>query len=280
MVSGGVDSTVCAALLRHALTPEQIIALHIDNGFMRKNESENVERSLRQIGIELIVKASFYQFFKGSTTIKTSASPYNSETQMLCYTIDPEEKRKIIGDVFVLVTNQVITELNLSPDEVLLAQGTLRPDLIESASAIVSCTADTIKTHHNDTEMIRQLREGGRVIEPLKDFHKDEVRSLGYDLGLPVELIERHPFPGPGLAIRIICAEEPYIEKDFSETQVRNSIRLFLVLFVKNKYIHINFQIFSKNLLENCCLENENEWINHTFYLFRWILECFVLYLF
>jgi GMP synthase (glutamine-hydrolysing) len=139
---------------------------------------------------------------------------------MLCVTTNPEDKRKIIGDVFVKVTNEVIKELNLKPEDVYLAQGTLRPDLIESASSMVSSNADTIKTHHNDTELIRKLRDVGRVIEPLKDFHKDEVRVLGYDLGLPAHLVERQPFPGPGLAIRILCADEPYIEKDFSETQV------------------------------------------------------------
>lgn len=139
---------------------------------------------------------------------------------MLCFAINPEEKRKIIGDTFVKVANETIKELKIDPDDVFLAQGTLRPDLIESASAMVSTNADTIKTHHNDTELMRQLRDDGRVVEPLKDFHKDEVRKLGYDLGLPESLVERHPFPGPGLAIRILCAEEPYIEKEFSETQV------------------------------------------------------------
>lgn len=103
---------------------------------------------------------------------------------------------------------------------VLKIQGTLRPDLIESASALVSSKADTIKTHHNDSELIRKLRAEGRVVEPLKDFHKDEVRALGRDLGLTPELVMRHPFPGPGLAIRVLCAEEPYMERDFSETQV------------------------------------------------------------
>jgi len=80
--------------------------------------------------------------------------------------------------------------------------------------------ADAIKTHHNDSELVRVLRAQGYVVEPLKDFHKDEVRQLGCDLGLPAALVARHPFPGPGLAVRILCADEPYIEKDFSETQV------------------------------------------------------------
>lgn len=102
----------------------------------------------------------------------------------------------------------------------LFLTGTLRPDLIESASELASVKADAIKTHHNDTELVRELRKQGRVVEPLKDFHKDEVRAIGKDLGLPSELVQRHPFPGPGLAIRIVCAEEPYIEKDFAETSI------------------------------------------------------------
>lgn len=187
---------------------------------MRKNESQNVEKTLKEIGINLIVKNAYHQFIKGSTTVKLPGSLYNTDTPILCMTINPEDKRKIIGDVFVKVANEVIRDMKLRTDEVFLAQGTLRPDLIESASNLVSSKADTIKTHHNDTEMIRKLREAGRVVEPLKDFHKDEVRALGYDLGLPPHIVERHPFPGPGLAIRVLCAEEPYIEKDFSETQV------------------------------------------------------------
>uniref|UniRef100_A0A1A9X0R6 GMP synthase (glutamine-hydrolyzing) n=1 Tax=Glossina brevipalpis TaxID=37001 RepID=A0A1A9X0R6_9MUSC len=220
LVSGGVDSTVCAALLRHALHPSQIIAVHIDNGFMRKDESEKVEKSLRDIGIDLIVRKEVYTFLKGTTQIKRPGQFSIVETPMLCQTINPEEKRKIIGDIFVKITRDIVEDMKLKPEEVLLAQGTLRPDLIESASNLVSKNAETIKTHHNDTELIRELRNAGRVVEPLSDFHKDEVRELGHDLGIPLELVERQPFPGPGLAIRILCAEEPFIEKDYSETQV------------------------------------------------------------
>ncbi|EDW36814.1 GL25858 [Drosophila persimilis] len=204
LVSGGVDSSVCAALLRRALYPNQIIAVHVDNGFMRKNESEKVERSLREIGIDLIVRKECYTFLKGTTQVKRPGQYSVVETPMLCQTYNPEEKRKIIGDIFVKVTNDVVAFLKLKPEEVMLAQGTLRPDLIESASNMVSTNAETIKTHHNDTDLIRELRNAGRVVEPLCDFHKDEVRDLGNDLGLPPELVERQPFPGPGLAIRVI----------------------------------------------------------------------------
>lgn len=114
-----------------------------------------VEKSLRDIDLDPILRKCFYSFFKGTTTVKMPGSLYNSETQMLCFTVNPEEKRKIIGDTFVKVTNEIIKELKLNPEEVFLAQGTLRPDLIESASKTVSSNADTIKTHHNDTEMVR-----------------------------------------------------------------------------------------------------------------------------
>lgn len=159
MVSGGVDSTVCAALLRYALHPSQIIAVHVDNGFMRKDESEKVEKSLRDIGIDLIVRKEAYTFLKGTTQIKRPGQFSIVETPMLCQTINPEEKRKIIGDIFVKITNDIVAEMKLKPEEVMLAQGTLRPDLIESASSSVSKKADTIKTHHNDTDLIRYLYE-------------------------------------------------------------------------------------------------------------------------
>ena len=92
--------------------------------------------------------------------------------------------------------------------------GTLRPDLIESASKAVSSNADTIKTHHNDSPMARVYREAGRLVEPLKDFHKDEVRRLGLRLGLPEAIVRRQPFPGPGLAIRVLCADASSVPDD------------------------------------------------------------------
>ncbi|VDN17486.1 unnamed protein product [Gongylonema pulchrum] len=145
----------------------------------------------------------------------------------LMRTVLPELKRRIIGDTFMRVKDRIMHELKLDKD-VFLAQGTLRPDLIESASELASGHADVIKTHHNDSALgkvieplkdfhkdeVRELglalglpKSIGKVIEPLKDFHKDEVRELGLALGLPKSIVNRHPFPGPGLAIRIICAE-------------------------------------------------------------------------
>ncbi|KAK4008276.1 GMP synthase [glutamine-hydrolyzing] [Daphnia magna] len=218
LVSGGVDSAVCAALLHKALLQgddsSRVQAIHIDNGFLRKDESEQVVTSLQQLGLNLrVVKASL-TFYDASTNV------HGRQTLSLCRTVNPEEKRRIIGDTFVKVADRTANDLNLTWDNLLLGQGTLRPDLIESASHMASSRADAIKTHHNDSEMVRQLRLHGRVVEPLKDFHKDEVRALGRELGLPAELLERHPFPGPGLSIRIICAEEPFMEADFGETQV------------------------------------------------------------
>ncbi|XP_064841422.1 GMP synthase [glutamine-hydrolyzing]-like isoform X2 [Oncorhynchus masou masou] len=221
LLSGGVDSTVCTALLNKALNQEQVIAVHIDNGFMRKRESQSVEEALTKLGINLKVVNAAHTFYNGTTTLPISdedRTPRKRISKTLNMTTNPEEKRKIIGDTFVKVANEVIGEMNLKPEEVFLAQGTLRPDLIESASHLASGKAEVIKTHHNDTELIRKLRDEGKVIEPLKDFHKDEVRALGRELGLPEDIVCRHPFPGPGLAIRVICADEPYICKDFAET--------------------------------------------------------------
>ena len=219
LVSGGVDSTVCAALLHKALNPDQVIAVHINNGFMRKNESKQVELSLNKLGLKLHVVSAWHDFSGGSTTI-THVGERPSPTAMLCQTVSPEEKRKIIGDTYIRVANDLVAQMDVDPNEVMLGQGTLRTDLIESASELVTSKASAIKTHHNDTDLVRALRRDGKVVEPLKDFHKDEVRKIGRDLGLSSDFIDRHPFPGPGLAIRIICAEMPYIERDFMETQV------------------------------------------------------------
>ena len=151
-------------------------------------------------------------FLSSTTLLGSSASKYRLESDSLQRSADPEVKRRIIGDAFMKVKDMVIARLNLDPAEVILAQGTLRPDLIESASMLISKSADKIKTHHNDSDLVRTLRDQGRVIEPLRDFHKDEVRQLGRDLGLPEHIVDRHPFPGPGLAIRILCAvNEPYV---------------------------------------------------------------------
>lgn len=226
LLSGGVDSTVCTALLHKALSPDQVVAVHIDNGFMRKNESANVEKSLAGVGLEVkVVKASL-EFMNGHTIIPSGdkeGDKTDKKTGLLCQITEPETKRKIIGDTFMNVANRIIQDLNLDPEKVVLGQGTLRPDLIESASSLATTggMADVIKTHHNDTQLVRQLREAGRVVEPLKEFHKDEVRALGRELGLPAELTMRHPFPGPGLAIRVLCSNgEPCMDRDFSETQV------------------------------------------------------------
>jgi len=198
LVSGGVDSTVCAALLAKAIPAKNIFALHIDNGFMRYQESKAVIVALKKVGIKVnFVDASdiFIDALAGVT--------------------NPEQKRQIIGDTFMNVAETAIKNLNLDFKKVILAQGTLRPDLIESASKLASTNANTIKTHHNDTAMVRKLREQGMIVEPLKEFHKDEVRELGTKLGLPRKLVWRQPFPGPGLAIRIIATKKPYITDKF-----------------------------------------------------------------
>lgn len=215
LVSGGVDSAVCAALLRVALRPDQIIALHIDHGFMRQDESQEVVAALAAVGLPVRAVNAAASFATATTTIQAQT------TRPLQQVTAPEEKRKIIGDTFVKVTEAELAKLHLNLDQVYLVQGTLRPDLIESASQTVSQKADTIKTHHNDTQLIRELRQRGRVIEPLREYHKDEVRQLGEQLGLPVELVWRQPFPGPGLAIRVLCATEPYQTAEFMAVQAR-----------------------------------------------------------
>lgn len=177
-VSGGVDSTVLAVLLNEALG-DQVTPVLVDNGLLRRDEAGQVMEMFSQLGIKVkLLKASkkFLDPLKGVT--------------------DPEEKRRIIGKTFIDVFYPHIKKSDM------LAQGTLYPDVIESVST--KGPSATIKTHHNRVKEVLDLIEEGRVIEPLKELFKDEVREVGKILGIPKDVLWRHPFPGPGLAVRIL----------------------------------------------------------------------------
>ena len=198
LASGGVDSTVCLAMLNSVLGKEKIVALHIDTGFMRKNESKKVKKALLAVGFDNLHVANasdyFFEKIKG--------------------VIEPEEKRKIIGNAFIEVQQEEMKKLGLNPEEWLLGQGTIYPDTIESGR---TKNAEVIKTHHNRAPIIMEMLKQGKIIEPLDLLYKDEVRELGEKLGLPHELVWRHPFPGPGLAIRILCSNGKANGKEFEE---------------------------------------------------------------
>jgi len=189
LMSGGVDSTVCFGLLEKTLGSDRVYGLHIDHGFMRKNESRQVKEALAGIGLNNLHVCNAEDEFLGALT----------------GVVDPERKRQIIGDLFLDITERVMAELGLNEKEWLLGQGTIYPDTIESGG---TKNADKIKTHHNRVDRVQKLISAGLVIEPLKDLYKDEVRTLGRTLGLPDSLVNRHPFPGPGLAIRCLCSNE------------------------------------------------------------------------
>lgn len=189
MVSGGVDSTVAFAMLEKALGSERVYGLFVDTGFLRMNEREQVGKALRDLGFaNLHIRDESKRYF---TSLKEK--------------YDPEAKRKIIGDLFLEVQKDVVEELKLNPDEWLLGQGTIYPDTIETGG---TRHAAKIKTHHNRVPAIEELMKAGRIIEPLVQLYKDEVREVGEKLGLPSAMVWRHPFPGPGLAVRCLCAHE------------------------------------------------------------------------
>lgn len=213
LVSGGVDSAVTAALCVKALKPEQVYAIHIDHGMMRKNESDLICSNLADLGLTQMQRINAQdEFFNTELTINGEKYP------PLCKTCDPEKKRAIIGHMFFVVTEEAAKKLDLDFDTAFLAQGTLRPDLIESGNPDVSGYAKKIKTHHNDVGVIRALRERGHVVETNWDWHKDEVRQVARMLGLDEKIASRQPFPGPGLGVRIICADDP---RDTSGEQLK-----------------------------------------------------------
>jgi len=181
-VSGGVDSSVAFALCTRALGEDRVRGVYVDTGLMREGESEFVGR-LAGVAVEPAAE-QFLSALRGVT--------------------EPERKRHIIGEEFVRVQERIMAEQGLADGCWILGQGTIYPDTIESGG---TANAALIKTHHNRVAGIRKLIEAGRIVEPLKSFYKDEVRQVGRELGLPSELLDRHPFPGPGLAIRCLCSE-------------------------------------------------------------------------
>jgi len=180
-VSGGVDSSVAFALARRALGEERVRGVYVDTGLMREGETDFVRR-IAGLSVECAAD-EFLGALAGVT--------------------DPEEKRHIIGEEFVRVQERVIEREGLLGHDWMLGQGTIYPDTIESGG---TAKAALIKTHHNRVAGIQKLIASGRIVEPLRSFYKDEVREIGRELGLPAELLDRHPFPGPGLAIRCLCS--------------------------------------------------------------------------
>ncbi len=200
LVSGGVDSSVAFLLLNRALGPDRVLGLHIDNGFMRKGETAAVEAFLSRQGFENLI-------------VEDASDDFLLSVEGM---VEPEEKRQAVGRTFLEVKDRVLSKLDLDPERWVLGQGTLYPDTIESGGTE---HAALIKTHHNRIDLIETLVAQGRVIEPLAQLYKDEVRDLGTRLGLPDSLVWRHPFPGPGLAVRCLCSGGRMPSEDLSEAQ-------------------------------------------------------------
>jgi GMP synthase (glutamine-hydrolysing) len=218
-LSGGVDSSVTAALLHKAIG-DQLVCIFVDNGLLRKNERDLVETTFRQhFHIDLRVNDATEQFLshlKGVT--------------------DPQQKRKIIGREFIEAFRREAESIQGAR---YLAQGTLYPDVIESGHGYAG-TAANIKLHHNVGGLPEQL--GFELVEPLRELFKDEVRRVGETLGLPETLVWRHPFPGPGLAVRVISdvtperlrvlrdADEIVLEELVTHNLYRKTAQVFAVL--------------------------------------------------
>jgi GMP synthase (glutamine-hydrolysing) len=180
-LSGGVDSAVAATLV-HRAVGDRLICVHVDHGMMRKNETELLAKAFDQLGVRVIVVNARERFLAKLEGV-----------------IDPERKRHIIGNEFIRVFEEEAAKLG---EIAFLTQGTLYPDVIESATSDKEKSASKIKTHHNVGGLPDDM--AFQLIEPLRYLFKDEVRAVGTELGLPDSMVQRQPFPGPGLAIRII----------------------------------------------------------------------------
>ncbi len=198
LVSGGVDSTVAFVMLNKIFGKNRVFGLHIDTGMMRMNESAEVVKFLHKADMENLKVVDDSDLFLNALKGK----------------IEPEDKRHTIGETFLRSKEIESENLGFDPKEWILAQGTIYPDTIESGG---TDNADTIKTHHNRVQGILDLMAQGLILEPLAELYKDEVRELGEELGIPRELVWRHPFPGPGLGVRLLCSNGEPAGKSNSE---------------------------------------------------------------
>jgi GMP synthase (glutamine-hydrolysing) len=216
-LSGGVDSSVVAALLHRAIG-EQLTCVFVDNGLLRLNEGEHVmDMFARNMGVKVIRSDSqdlFLNKLKGVS--------------------DPEEKRKVIGNTFIEVFDEEATRLK---GVKWLAQGTIYPDVIESAGAETG-KAHTIKSHHNVGGLPDDMAL--ELVEPLRELFKDEVRKIGLELGLPYDMVYRHPFPGPGLGVRILGE----VKKEYADL-LRQADAIFIEELRRDDYYHKTSQAFA-----------------------------------
>jgi GMP synthase (glutamine-hydrolysing) len=217
-LSGGVDSSVVAVLLQRAIG-KQLVCVFVDTGLLRLNEAQQVQATFaKNLGIELIC-------------VDASTRFYSALAGVAC----PEEKRKIIGRLFIDVFAEEALQLTAVP---WLAQGTIYPDVIESAAVSGSNGSELIKSHHNVAGLPKDMPF--KLIEPLRELFKDEVRALGIELGLPHEMVYRHPFPGPGLAVRILGAVTP----EFA-AQLRQADAIFIESLRQADLYHTVSQAFA-----------------------------------
>ncbi|MCK5355081.1 MAG: glutamine-hydrolyzing GMP synthase, partial [Methyloprofundus sp.] len=216
-LSGGVDSSVVAALLHKAIG-EQLICVFVDTGLLRENEGDQVMATFAQhMGVK-VIRVDAEQRYLSALAGKT----------------DPEEKRKIIGNLFVEIFDEEAGKLS---DAKWLAQGTIYPDVIESAGA-ASGKAHLIKSHHNVGGLPEDMTL--KLLEPLRELFKDEVRKLGTELGLPYDMIYRHPFPGPGLGVRILGE----VKKQYADL-LRQADAIFMEELYKQDLYHSVSQAFA-----------------------------------
>jgi len=215
-LSGGVDSSVVAALLHKAIG-DQLTCVFVDNGLLRKNEGDMVmDMFAKNMGVK-VIRADAEELFLGK----------------LAGVSDPEAKRKVIGNTFIEVFDEEAAKLK---DVNFLAQGTIYPDVIESAAAKTG-KAHVIKSHHNVGGLPEDMKM--ELVEPLRELFKDEVRKIGLELGLPYDMVYRHPFPGPGLGVRILGE----VKKEYADI-LREADAIFIEELHNADWYHKTSQAF------------------------------------